>query len=699
MISDDSKGARLPVPFEREGAHGRPGAARFAARRLCAGLVALGILAVVACGKGPGDDGLFCGTNAVVETAVVGGCPGGFADCGPGATGCQTDLATDVDDCGACGAVCGSENAIASCVDGKCVLQCDAGFADCNHLAVDGCEVNIGTDVGHCGACTTACGDAHATASCTAGACALACQPGFGDCNGVNADGCEVDLETTADHCGSCGVACALLNDTPTCRSGVCVPVCTAGFGDCDGNPVNGCETATSANVMDCGGCGHACVSTGGMATCAGGACGIVCTQGLGNCDGNLANGCETNLLTSIDNCGMCGKVCDGANAIAACGDGNCTITCTPNWGNCDGLVSNGCEANLLTDGQNCGQCGNVCPTACDAGQCAAITSVVTGTDHTCAPLEDGNVRCWGSNDQGQLGVPPSASVLRPIAGPAQFQGDGYALGDRFTCTTSEGGTACFGLNTSGQLGDGTMTSHANPTAVANVGNTDLRRRRGRDPHLRFDQRGARHAVVLGERRLGRGRQRGHRRDRATGANRVRPRGDDVEHPRPRRLPHLRDHHRRRRGVLLGKRRRRAVRRRDDGREQRDAGSGAHRRRRGARSPHGAGDGRDPQLRDRQRYRVLLGPRDERSARRRHEHVARLRHRGPRHCRPVGDRRGEQPHLRHPLFRRGAVLGRGRARSDGQWDDDRDEPEPGRGVGHHPGDPESRRRETARARS
>jgi hypothetical protein len=53
--------------------------------------------------------------------------------------------------------------------------------------------------------------------------------------------------------------------------------------------------------------------------------------------------------------------------------------SCTPGWGNCDGVASNGCEANLSTDAKNCGSCGHACGSgvACAGGGCATSTSVV----------------------------------------------------------------------------------------------------------------------------------------------------------------------------------------------------------------------------------------------------------------------------------------------------------------------------------
>ena len=77
-----------------------------------------------------------------------------------------------------------------------------------------------------------------------------------------------------------------------------------------------------------CGGCGHACNSTNGTASCASGVCGISCSAGFGNCDGNVTNGCETNTQTSTSNCGTCvvwldGRPVKSCTVLAAMADGH----------------------------------------------------------------------------------------------------------------------------------------------------------------------------------------------------------------------------------------------------------------------------------------------------------------------------------------------------------------------------------------
>src|SRR5581483_7125297 len=145
--------------------------------------------------------------------------------------------------------------------------------------ASDGCETNTQSDTFNCGGCGTTCARSNATAVCSAGSCALGtCSSGFGNCDGVDSNGCETNLRTDLNHCGTCTSRCVAGAHVAvtTCSAGACTYACAMGYGDCDHNPLNGCETDLTSDVSNCGGCGHACGAVrNGTAACFSGTCGI----------------------------------------------------------------------------------------------------------------------------------------------------------------------------------------------------------------------------------------------------------------------------------------------------------------------------------------------------------------------------------------------------------------------------------------
>ncbi|MEZ4392788.1 MAG: hypothetical protein R3A48_16995 [Polyangiales bacterium] len=311
-------------------------------------------------------------------TTVTANCATGRAECGGASSSdCETDITT-VRDCGRCGNACAIPNATNTCENGRCHLSsCAAGFENCDGDAANGCEVDVRTSAANCGGCRRACALPNANARCDAGACAvLSCAQGFADCDQNPTNGCEVDLRTSSTSCGACGARCQAANGAAACVGGQCVlSACAAGFADCDGNLANGCETRTSADAANCGACRNACVLPNATPRCAGGACQVDgCASGFQNCDGDAANGCEVDLRTSSQHCGACNRPCVVANGTGACDGGSCRIaSCAAGYADCDNDPENGCETSTTT-AQNCGRCGAVCPTnsVCSAGACAS---------------------------------------------------------------------------------------------------------------------------------------------------------------------------------------------------------------------------------------------------------------------------------------------------------------------------------------
>src|SRR5262249_38069312 len=148
----------------------------------------------------------------------------------------------------------------------------------------------------------------HAGASCQGGACmAGSCSPGWGDCNSDGSDGCETNLRADADHCGACGVACKIANGLAGCDNRGRYPrACLYGFEDCNSDPKDGCEVAVSSDIRNCGACANVCPNVShARSICGNGVCQLAgCDPGFADCDGKPVNGCEITLANDARNCG-----------------------------------------------------------------------------------------------------------------------------------------------------------------------------------------------------------------------------------------------------------------------------------------------------------------------------------------------------------------------------------------------------------
>ena len=330
----------------------------------------------------------LCGMSPGSPTgyACLSGC---MAPLSARCSGTCVNTDTDSRNCGACGTVCPTgavANGQSGCAMGTCSLVCTAGFANCDGNAANGCETRTTNSITNCGACGTVCtAPTGSTPSCVNGVCTLTCTAGSGDCDRMGTNGCETDLRTNAANCGACGTSCAgRANATGTCTNSACSFACNPGFGNCDSNFTNGCEAELAANPTNCGMCGFRCAAAANAtATCAGSVCGIACNTGFGNCDGNGLNGCESNTASDVRNCGACGTICPSAmGASATCTMGRCGLACMPGSGDCDMSATNGCEVNLNSSNANCGMCGRVCnPISNSTAQCVAGACEITCND------------------------------------------------------------------------------------------------------------------------------------------------------------------------------------------------------------------------------------------------------------------------------------------------------------------------------
>lgn len=101
------------------------------------------------------------------------------------------------------------------------------------------------------------------------------------------------------------------------------------------------------------------------------------------------------------------------------------------------------------------------------------VMKMSVGYNHTCALLENSQVRCWGTNANGQLGVSlETTNSLRPVAveglaGPASA----VTAGGRHTCAMLKNGDIqCWGGNEVGQLGGSIAEKIAGVVSVIGFG-------------------------------------------------------------------------------------------------------------------------------------------------------------------------------------------------------------------------------------
>ena len=96
------------------------------------------------------------------------------------------------------------------------------------------------------------------------------------------------------------------------------------------------------------------------------------------------------------------------------------------------------------------------------------LKEISSGAFHTCALSNIGGVKCWGINDYGQLGDNTITDKNKPVNVFGLSKGvRAISNGTFHTCAiTNTGGVKCWGRNNYGQLGDGTTTNRIIPRDV-----------------------------------------------------------------------------------------------------------------------------------------------------------------------------------------------------------------------------------------
>lgn len=218
-----------------------------------------------------------CNTKCLGATPVCNG-TACVAACGSGETLCGSscvDVTKDPNNCGSCGNAVGAHQV---CVSGS--IECATGWGDCNGQASDGCEIDLTSNKDYCGACLNSkCKDgaicSNGSCQCAAGTpkdCGSECRQCCGNADCSDGDLCTTD---TCNGSGECqfglaceggGVCCAGQGCNECCGDGDCtggkvcsgntcvLPNCSSPEILCDGSCVN-----PTNDPSHCGGCGNAC--------------------------------------------------------------------------------------------------------------------------------------------------------------------------------------------------------------------------------------------------------------------------------------------------------------------------------------------------------------------------------------------------------------------------------------------------------
>lgn len=176
------------------------------------------------------------------------------------------------------------------------------------------------------------------------------------------------------------------------------------------------------------------------------------------NGDGQLGSDITAQRQTQVNVLGLSA----GANAIGTGNGHSCALTSSGGvkcWG------ENG--AGQLGDNSTSWR---VTPVDV-SGLTSGIQAIAVGTIHTCALTTTGGVKCWGHNQQGQLGDSTIVWRTTPVDVSGLSSGvQAISAGGFHTCAlTTSGGVKCWGNNGNGQLGDNSTTQRLTPVNVSGL--------------------------------------------------------------------------------------------------------------------------------------------------------------------------------------------------------------------------------------
>lgn len=226
----------------------------------------------------------------------------------------------------------------------------------------------------------------------------------------------------------------------------------------------DGTTTARTSAVTVVGlGSGVIAIAAGDAHVCALRSTGAMSCWGS-NDRGQLGDGTTTDASSPVQVTGLT----SGVVRIEAGFENSCAVTSAGEalcWGNNQtfGAGSVTADANadnipdpVLVPTRVTGLASGVVAIAVNGERASATSSVA----HGCAVLQYGELVCWGSNNNGQVGVAGAGPFDSPRQVAVGVQVSAIALGAIHSCALSvDGGVTCWGANNFGQLANGTTTA------------------------------------------------------------------------------------------------------------------------------------------------------------------------------------------------------------------------------------------------